>query len=137
MNQKITTDNIESLEQIAISEEDIILLGEIMRFLGVGTNYFEQKYGENSVALELAQVITADLLVLSREAEQILINHPERTKPRYVKGINYYIPGTKGELSHWLTGYHRQKKLPLPKGFRKRNKQALYALYFGIRDREG
>ena len=137
MNQKITMDSVESLEQKAIFGEDTKLLEKIMRFLGVGTDYFEKKYGENSVAHELSQVIITDSLILSREAEQILTDYPEETETRYVKGRDYYIPKTVEELDNWLIGYHKQKEIPLPKGFRKRNKVAKYAMYFGIRDIEG
>ena len=137
MNQKLTTDNVESLEQKAISEENTSLLEKVMRFLGAGTEYFRKKYGENSPAYELSQVIITDCLIESREAEQILIDHPEETEPKYVKGRDYYIPRTKRELENWLRGYHRKKGIHLPNGFGKRNKEALYGMYFGIRDREG
>ena len=137
MNQKLTTNNIEPLEQKAISEEDTSLLEQVMRFLGAGTEYFRKKYGENSPAYELSQVIITDCLIESREAEQILIDHPEETEPRYVKGRDYYIPRTRREVENWLLGYHRQRGIQLPKGFRKRSKAAQYAMYFGIRDREG
>ena len=137
MNQNLTMDNTESLEQIAIKNEDLDLLYDIVNFLGVGPDYFRRKYGENSIAYELSQVIAIDCLTLSREAEQTLIDHPEEIKLRYIKYIDYYVPRTKEELEDWLRGYHRKKGIPLPKGFRNRNKQALYAMYFGIRDTGG
>ena len=137
MKQEITNDNVENLEQKAISNEDLDLLERIMVWRGVNPNYLRTKYGKNSIAHELAQVIITDCLILSREAEQILIDYPEETEPLYVKGIDYYIPRTKRELEGWLRGYHRQKGIHLPNGFGKRNKKALYAMYFGVRDREG
>ena len=47
----------------------------------------------------------------------------------------FYIPPKKGRkyyLLDWLKKYHKDKGLPLPKGFWKRNTQALLAMYIGI-----